>query len=128
MKIDKSLNIIAKRLDYLEGGDGNGNNNDYGNGGHDDGKHWDDPIGWYKEHRRAYYFHPSYYEKHWLSIEEYKQDIALHPHCKGLTDEEYKEGKKNGCIPECPFYNPNPTYEEARAVLLQYYPDDQDKP
>ena len=60
---------------------------------------------WYKEYRKAWYFHhSSWYMRHDNGCDG-----------KGCTGD--------GCVPECSFYNSNPTLEEAKAVLLAVLPD-----
>ena len=76
-----------------------------------------DPIKFYKDFKERYYFHHSYYEKHWLSVEEYKRDIELHPHCYS-----HRRGEQ-GCIPQCELYDMNPTAEQALTAIKAYFPD-----
>jgi hypothetical protein len=126
LKIDKSLNPLLQRLDYLEA-DGPGDNNDGGGGGgsgsgnydnsnfDEEGRDWNDPITFYHIFKKEYYFHHNWDEKR-LADPNYR-------HCNGLTITERAEGKNNGCIPECEFYNPNPTVEEALAAIRAYYPN-----
>ena len=108
------------RLDSFENGNGNGN----GNGGNNDifaGSNWGpisddfDPVRVYKRQKQNYYFHPSYDESK-LTDPDYKQ-------CKGLKKIEYEEGKINGCIESCPWYELNPSPQRCKELLDRYCPN-----
>jgi hypothetical protein len=121
----KLVSSLLQRLDYLEnngnsngGGDGPpGNNNDDNSTFDEQGRDWNDPITFYHIFKEEYYFHHSYHEKRYSSIEECIQDKQLHPQC-----EPHRKGEQ-GCIETCEFYNMNPTEEDALTAIKAYFPN-----